>query len=120
MAGLAPLLPWLIPWFALDLVEPALQAPSTRLLLWLLPLARLYVVFGLTWLIGEWLVLRVAQGAGTYLNGEQANQAGERARRVAVWLMLPWALFLAVDQLLGGGLLRRLGTPAGWLEALIF
>ncbi|HCR80529.1 MAG TPA: hypothetical protein DIW42_13380, partial [Alcanivorax sp.] len=71
-----------------------------------LPLARLYVVFGLTWLIGEWLVLRVAQGAGTYLNGEQANQAGERARRVAVWLMLPWALFLAVDQLLGGGLLH--------------
>lgn len=108
VAGLAPLLPWLIPWFALDLAEPALQAPSTRLLLWLLPLARLYVVFGLTWLIGEWLVLRVAQGASTYLNGEQANQAGERARRVAVWLMLPWALFLAVDQLLGGGLLHSL------------
>ncbi|MEP4524615.1 MAG: ATP-binding protein [Alloalcanivorax venustensis] len=108
VAGLAPLLPWLIPWFALDLVEPALQAPSTRLLLWLVPLARLYVVFGLTWLIGEWLVLRVAQGAGTYLNGEQANQAGDRARRVAVWLTLPWALFLAVDQLLGGGLLHGL------------
>ena len=108
VAGLAPLLPWLIPWFVLDLAEPALQAPSTRVLLWLVPLARLYVVFGLTWLIGEWLVLRVAQGAGTYLNGEQANQAGQRARRVAVWLMPPWALFLAVDQLLGGGLLHPL------------
>jgi len=106
VAGLAPLLPWLIPWFALDLVEPVLQAPSTRLLSWLVPIARLYVVFGLTWLIGEWLILRVAQGAGTYLNGEQAARASQKAGNVAIWLTVPWALFLAVDQLLGGGLLH--------------
>lgn len=107
LSSTAPLLPWLLLWLALDLVAPLLHDwPSTRVLLWLLPLARLYVVFGLLWLGGEWLVLRVAQGAGTYLNAEQTGALSERARHLAAWLMPPWALLLISDLLLGASLLH--------------
>ncbi|UWN50359.1 hypothetical protein ASALC70_02580 [Alcanivorax sp. ALC70] len=99
VAGLAPLLPWLILALAIALVAPLLdQSLSTRWLIWALPIAKLYVLFGVQRLVGEWLILRVAQGAGHYMQGDQADQAGQRARRLSLALLLPWGLFLVVAQ----------------------
>lgn len=115
-ASLAPLLPWVLLWLLLDLATPLVTAAaSTRALSWLLPAARLYVIFGLLWLGGEWLMLRVAQGAGTYLNGEQAAALGRQAKRLALWLLPAWALLLIVNGLLGPSLLRLLTL---WLVIL--
>lgn len=116
IASLAPLLPWVLLWLALDLAAPLIQAtPSTRALAWLLPAARLYVIFGLLWLGGEWLMLRVAQGAGTYLNGEQTAALSRRAKRLALWLLVPWALLLIANALLGPSLSRLIAL---WLVIL--
>ena len=73
ISGLAPMLPWVLLWLMLDLLAPYLDTPSTRILVWLLPLARLYVIYGLFCLVGEWLVIRVAQSANAYLSSDQSH-----------------------------------------------
>ncbi|MFP1682012.1 AAA family ATPase [Alloalcanivorax sp. C16-1] len=99
VAGLAPLLPWLILAALLALATPLLAtSPATRWVFLALPLAWLYVLFGVQWLAGEWLVLRVAQAAGEYVQGDQAQTAGLRARRLSQLLLVPWALFLVAAQ----------------------
>ena len=108
ISGVAPMLPWLLLWLMLDQINPWLDNPSTKLLLWLLPLARLYVIYGLISLIGEWLVIRVAQSANAYLSGEQSRQVHDHAHRVTRWLMVPWLPLMIVWESLGPSLLYYL------------
>ncbi|ERS14310.1 hypothetical protein Q668_10190 [Alcanivorax sp. PN-3] len=110
LSGIAPLVPWLLLWLVIHLLAPLLDSPSTQVVRWLLPLARLYVLFGLLWLFGEWLVFRVCQSAHSYLNDAQITEASALARRQALWMMLPWALWFAVDRLIGQSLIGLLCT----------
>ncbi len=105
ISGIAPMLPWFLLWFILDQLSLHLNAPSTKVLFWLLPFAHLYVIYGLLCLLGEWLIGRVAQSAGTYLSGEQAQQVLDHSRSVARWLMLPWLPLLVIWESLGPSLL---------------
>ncbi|MED5388044.1 MAG: ATP-binding protein [Pseudomonadota bacterium] len=106
--GIAPILPWVLLWLILEQLGPYLDTPSTRILLWLLPVARLYVIYGLLNLIGEWLVIRVAQSANAYLSSDQSRQVHDHARVIARWLMLPWLPLLVVWESLGPSLLYYL------------
>lgn len=108
ISGLAPMLPWFLLWFALTQLHPFLNSPSTRVLHWLLPFAYLYVIYGLLTLIGEWLISRVAQSAGTYLSAEQTRQILTHSRNTARWLMPIWFLVLAVWEILGPSLVYSL------------
>ena len=108
ISGIAPILPWLLLWLILDQLGPHLDTPSTRILLWLLPAARLYVIYGLFCLIGEWLIIRVAQSANAYLSSDQSRQVHDHARFIARWLMLPWIPLLVVWEGLGPSLLYYL------------
>ena len=105
ISGLAPMLPWVLLWVILDLLTAPLDTPSTRILVWLLPLARLYVIYGLFCLIGEWLVIRVAQSANAYLSSDQSRQVHDHARFISRWLVLPWLPLLVVWESLGPSLL---------------
>ncbi|MDX1804287.1 MAG: ATP-binding protein [Alcanivorax sp.] len=108
ISGLAPLLPWLLIWLVLDALTEPLDNSTTRILYWALPLARLYVIYGMACLVGEWLLLRVAQSANRYLNNEQTRQAGDHARHLARWLLPPWLLLMLVQTSLGPSLLYYL------------
>lgn len=108
LSALAPLLPWILLWFALNAVAPLLDTPSTRILLWVLPLAKLYVIYGLVSLGGEWLLARTAHNANVYLSNEQLQQLVIHSRRVARSLMLVWVPSLIVWHSLGPSLLSRL------------
>jgi len=108
ISGLAPMLPWVLLWLMLDLLAPYLDTPSTRILVWLLPLARLYVIYGLFCLVGEWLVIRVAQSANAYLSSDQSRQVHDHARFISRWLILPWLPLLIVWESLGPSLLYYL------------
>ena len=44
ISGLAPILPWILIWLVLGRLDPLLDTPSSKILLWLLPLAQLYVI----------------------------------------------------------------------------
>lgn len=108
ISGVAPMLPWFLLWLILDQLNLSLNTPSTKVLFWLLPFAHLYVIYGLLCLLGEWLVGRVAQSAGTYLSGDQAQQVLEHSRAVARWLMIPWLPLLVIWESLGPSLLYYL------------
>ncbi|MZR62839.1 ATP-binding protein [Alcanivorax sp. DP30] len=108
ISGLAPMLPWFLLWMILDQLDMRLNTPSTKVLFWLLPFAHLYVIYGLLCLMGEWLLGRVAQSAGTYLSGDPAQQVIEHSRGVARWLMLPWLPLLVIWESLGPSLLYYL------------
>ncbi|BAP15459.1 hypothetical protein AS19_26080 [Alcanivorax sp. NBRC 101098] len=108
ISGLAPILPWVLIWLALDHLGSLLDTPSSKILLWLLPLAQLYVIYGLLCLIGEWLILRVAQSANAYLGGEQTRQVTQHARNLARWIIIPWAPVIIVWESLGPSLMYYL------------
>ncbi|MGB2247816.1 MAG: ATP-binding protein [Alcanivorax sediminis] len=108
ISGIAPMLPWILLWMILTQLRLQLNTPPTKVLYWLLPFARLYVIYGLLTLMGEWLIGRVAQSAGTYLSGDQAQQNLDHSRRIARWLIIPWFPLLVVWESLGPSLLYYL------------
>ena len=108
ISGLAPILPWILIWLVLGRLDPLLDAPSSKILLWLLPLAQLYVIYGLLCLIGEWLVMRVAQSANAYLGGGQTQQVTRHARNLARWMIVPWVPVIVVWESLGPSLMYYL------------
>ena len=108
ISGIAPMLPWLLLWFFLGQLAPLLDSPSTKVLLWLLPFAHLYVIYGLASLVGEWLIGRVAQSANPYLSADQSRQVIAHSRKVAGWLIVPWFPLLVVWESLGPSLLYYL------------
>ncbi|MCK0154683.1 ATP-binding protein [Alcanivorax sp. S6407] len=108
LSGLAPMLPWFLLWAILDQLSLHLNSPTTKVLYWLLPLANLYVIYGLLSLLGEWLVGRVAQSAGAYLSADQTQQVLDHSHHIARWLMIPWLPLLVVWESLGPSLLYYL------------
>lgn len=108
ISGVAPILPWILIWLVLDYLGLLLDTPSSKILLWLLPLAQLYVIYGLLCLIGEWLVLRVAQSANAYLGSEQTRQATQHAHHLARWIIAPWVPVIIIWESLGPSLMYYL------------
>ncbi|UJJ32525.1 ATP-binding protein [Halopseudomonas maritima] len=88
-AGLPLLTPWLVGLLGLGLLHLLFTRLHLPLLATFLPLARLFILYGLISLAGEWLLQRTAQQAGSYLNDEQLAQAQRQARLVAAVAVLP-------------------------------
>ena len=55
----------------------------------LIPLARLFILYGLICIAGEWLLQRIALQAGSYLSQEQLIQVKRRARVAAAVAVVP-------------------------------
>ena len=104
-ATLAPVVPWLALWGAILWLGSFMDRSDHPLLLWLLQPAILYVIYRLLAELTDWLVLRVALGAGLYLSGSKATDATQRARRFALAAALPWISVLAVQALIGHSIL---------------
>ncbi len=103
-AGLPVILPWVVGWFGLALLEHLLRSNHLSLLLPLVPFARLYVVYGVLCITGEWFLLRIAALAGSYLSDQQAEAMSRRAKRFARIVILPWLLMDLVGLSLGPSL----------------
>jgi AAA domain-containing protein len=99
--GVAPLAPWLTAWVGLDILAAIFFDTHMSALVALTPLARLYIVYGIMSLVGEWLLLRISQQAGIYLSGDQATLNRPYARHAALAIVTP--LFISDIVSLGVG-----------------
>ena len=106
--GLVPLMPWLFGWLGLAVLESLYRYYRLDTLVALMPVARLYVVYGATALVCEWLILRICQQANVYLSSEQAVQLRPAARRSARLIVAPWLLWVFIDIVMGASLSRGL------------
>lgn len=91
-AGLPLLLPWLLGLFGLHLLHLIFTYYHQALLNSLVPLARLFILYGLVYLAGEWLLQRIALQAGSFLNHEQLQLVQRHARAAAAVAVLPLLL----------------------------
>jgi len=88
---LAPVLPWLLLWFGLEIGEGQVAKADHPGIIWLIQGARLYVLYRLFSQLAEWLVLRVALGAGNYLSGQHSETVRQTARTHALVSVVPLA-----------------------------
>ena len=112
---LAPVLPWIVLWLALEWISLYIDRTRHPLLYWLLQPGIVYVIYRLLAELAEWLVLRVALGGGNYLGGSKSEQAGKRARRLALITALPWLLVYGVEMLIGASVLSTATSLFAWL-----
>lgn len=98
-ASLPLLLPWLIGLLGLQLLYQIYSHYHLAFLTLLIPLARLFILYGLLCLAGEWLLQRIAQQAGSFLNPEQLLEV-QRAVRVSAGVAV---LFLLVGDFIDLG-----------------
>jgi hypothetical protein len=115
-AGLPPLLPWIVGWFGLDVLGVLFAHYRLAPLVALVPFARLYIVYGLFCLFGEWLLLRIAQQAGVYLTPEQAREIVPFVKRSAAAVTLPWLMQDMVSTAIGPSTLREFCV---WLGVIV-
>ena len=115
VSGLAPLMPWILLWLVLDGFASLFSGSNAALLLWWVPLAQLYIIYGLLCLLGEWLLLRICSGAGVFLNSEQTKVVSLHARSRSRWIIWPWVLLYLVDHWIGPSLLYRVVELGGWI-----
>lgn len=114
-AALPRLLPWLLGLLGIGLLHLLFTQWQLPLLTTFLPLARLYILYGLISLAGEWLLQRTAQQAGSFLNEEQLQQAQRQARLVAAVAVVPLLVQDFVALGVGPSLLLDI---CGWLSVL--
>lgn len=119
LSGITPLVPWLLGWLGLALLESLYRYYRLDTLVELMPLARLYVIHGITALFCEWLLLRISQQANVYLSGDQAVQLRPQAQRTATILVVPWLLWFFLDASLGASLLLSLSMLVNILALYI-
>jgi len=110
------LLPWLIGLLGLAVLERLFHRWQLPGLIPVAHLARLYIVYGLLYLTAEWLLQRVAQQAGVFLNEEQISETNRQARFAAGLIVFPWLLLDLVDLAVGNSLLLDLSR---WLTLVI-
>ncbi len=84
------LLPLIVGWVGLSLLEAVFVDYNKAMLVPLIPLARLLIIYALLRLIGEWFLHSIAHQGGTFLNDQQLKQIGKRARQAAAIVILPW------------------------------
>ncbi len=99
-ASLPLLLPWLVGLLGLQVLYEVYTYYHLALLTLLTPVARLFILYGLLCLAGEWLLQRIAQQAGSFLNQEQLAQV-QRAARVSAAVAV---LFLLVKDFVALGI----------------
>lgn len=114
-ASVPRLLPWLLGLVGIGLLHMLFTHWRLPLLTTFLPLARLYILYGLISLAGEWLLQRTAQQAGSFLNEEQLAQAQRQARLAAAVAVVP---LLVQDFIALGVGPSRLLDICGWLSVL--
>jgi hypothetical protein len=113
-SGAAPLAPWVLLWLILSGFAALFSGSNAPLLLWWVPLARLYILYGLASLLAEWLLLRITSTAGVFLNSEQNAQLAAHARSRVRWMMWPWVILYLIDHWIGPSLFYRLVELAGY------
>lgn len=106
--GLALLAPWLAGWIGVTLLANAYIHFHIYFLLAAIPLARMYIFYGVARLAGEWLLVRVAQQAGVYLSDEQTRQLNPGIRSAALLMVLPLLSMDIISTTIGPSFLLRL------------
>ncbi|MFN3713338.1 MAG: ATP-binding protein [Alcanivoracaceae bacterium] len=113
--GAAPLAPWIVLWLLLSGFAAVFSGSNAALLLWWVPLAHLYILYGIACLLAEWLLLRVTSAAGVFLNNEQNSYLALHARSRVRWMIWPWVVLYVIDHWIGPSLLYRLIELTGYL-----
>ena len=108
LGGIAPLAPWIAGWYGIRLLSSAYSHYELPFLVALIPFARMYILYGVVLLVGEWMILRIAQQASVYLSSEQASLIRPSARRTAAIIVLPWLVMDLVATGIGPSLILRL------------
>lgn len=117
LASSALLAPWILLWLALSVYTASFAQHSALLLYWWVPLAKLYIIYGLLRLVAEWLLLRISSSAGVFLGSDKNKLLRIHAHRHAAWLVWPWVLIYAIHHWIGVSLLYRLTEVFAWLVA---
>lgn len=104
-AGFSVLLPWLFGLAGLALLESSFKQYQLVLLLPLIPFGRLYILYGLIRLFGEWYLNRINERAGIFLTPAQSRSIRNRSRLAAATAMLPLLIHDFVGLAIGPSLL---------------
>jgi len=102
------LAPWLILWTSLSWLATALIHYEQYALLWALPFLQIVILYRLLSLSLEWLIFKVANSAGSFLNTEQSEKLQNMVKKSAYIIVTPWALTLLIDKVLGPSLTLQL------------
>ncbi len=114
-ASIAPLAPWALLWLALSTLSTLFSNNNSVLMQWWVPLAELYIIYGVLCLAGEWLLLRISSNAGVFLGSDKNKQLRDHARHQAGWLISPWVSLYFINHWVGASLLYRVGELLAWL-----
>lgn len=105
VGGFSILIPWLVGLVGLRILESGFINYKLVLLLPLIPFARLYIIYGITRLFGEWLLIHIAERAGRFVTPAQSGTIQKQARRAAAIAMVPFLIHDFVGLAIGPSLL---------------
>lgn len=102
------LVPWIMLWASLSWLSEVLIHYERYAWLWALPFLQIIILFRLLSLSLEWLIFKVANSAGSFLNNEQSDKLQKSVKKAAYIIVSPWAVTLLIDKVLGPSLLLQL------------
>ena len=117
ISHVAVLLPWLLLLLSLSWLADLLLYYQRYAWLWFLPVLQIIVIYNLLAQVLEWLIFKIANSAGSFLNAEQAALLQHKVKQTGISIMLPWALALIFNKVIGASLLFYLAATATFVVA---
>ncbi len=99
------LLPWFVGWFGLDLLGILFLDYRLVLLLPLIPIAKIYILYGLVAEFCSWMLHRINERASVFLTEAQSSRIVRHARYASAVILLPWFLQAMAHLAIGNALL---------------
>lgn len=107
---IAALLPWLLLLLSLSWLADLLLYYQRYAWLWFLPVLQIIVLYALLTQVLQWLIFKIANSAGSFLNTEQSTALQKKVKFVSLSIMLPWAIALIFHKVIGASLLLHLAS----------
>ncbi len=99
------LLPWFVGWVGLDLLGVLFLDYHLVLLLPLIPIAKIYILYGLVAEFCSWMLHRINERASVFLSEAQSSRIVRHARYASAVILLPWFLQAMAHLTIGNALL---------------